>query len=215
MPRKQAERKLLSSLDRTRETNPLASPASPAARLCNLPARSAARGVDRGIPPGNAAQHAKRPAGGNIPCGPLSAHATRLRASPRAQNRASIEKRPPRARRPALPQPRAAVLSAKAGLTAEFGMGSGDPRLCGCAHAGRSRPHAGTRATLGAAWRPKRRIHPFQAPPFLEVRMGARARPISTARLNASRRLQLRPIYHVFCMGAYRRENSSRRRLPA
>ncbi len=39
--------------------------------------------------------------------------------------------------------------------------------------------------------------------------------PISTARLNASRRLQLRPIYHVFCMGTYRRENSSRRRLPA
>ena len=94
-------------------------------------------------------------------------------------------------------------------------MGSGDPRLCGRAHAGRSRPHAGTGATLGAAWRPKRRIHPFQAPPFLEVRMGARARPISTARLNASRRLQLRPIYHVFYMGAYRRENSSRRRLPA
>ncbi len=94
-------------------------------------------------------------------------------------------------------------------------MGSGDPRLCGRAHAGRSRPHAGTGATLGAAWRPKRRIHPFQAPPFLEVRMGARARPISTARLNASRRLQLRPIDHVFYMGAYRRENSSRRRLPA
>ena len=58
--------------------------------------------------------------------------------------------------------------------------------------------------------------HPsFQAPPFLEERMGARARPISTARLNASRRLQLRPIYHVVYMGTYRRENSSRRRLPA
>ena len=55
----------------------------------------------------------------------------------------------------------------------------------------------------------------FQAPPFLERRMGARARPISTARLNASRRLQLRPIYHVVYMGTYRRENSSRRRLPA
>ena len=37
----------------------------------------------------------------------------------------AIEKRPPRARRPALPQPRAAVLSAKAGLTAGFGMGPG------------------------------------------------------------------------------------------
>ena len=73
-------------------------------------------------------------------------------------------------------------------------MGSGDPRLCGRAHAGRSRPHAGRPGTLGAAWRPKRSIHPFQAPPSLSGRMGARARPISTARLNASRRLQLRPI---------------------
>ena len=59
------------------------------------------------------------------------------------------------------------------------------------------------------------KIASFQAPPFLERRMGARARPISTARLNASRRLQLRPIYHVVYMGTYRRENSSRRRLPA
>ena len=60
---------------------------------------------------------------GSLPCGPLAAH---------------IEKRPPRARRPALPQPRAAVLSAKAGLTAGFGMGPGDPRLCGRARGGRS-----------------------------------------------------------------------------
>ena len=51
---------------------------------------------------------------------------------------APIEKRPPRARRPALPQPSAAVLSAKAGLTAGFGMGPGDPRLCGRARGGRS-----------------------------------------------------------------------------
>lgn len=49
-----------------------------------------------------------------------------------------VEKRPPRARRPALPQPCAAVLSAKAGLTAGFGMGPGDPRLCGRARGGRS-----------------------------------------------------------------------------
>ena len=68
-----------------------------------------------------------------------------LRASPGACGahgargaRAYIEKRPPRARRPALPQPRAAVLSAKAGLTAGFGMGPGDPRLCGRARGGRS-----------------------------------------------------------------------------
>ena len=26
----------------------------------------------------------------------------------------------------------------------------------------------GIAGALGAAWRPKRRIHPFQAPPFLE-----------------------------------------------
>lgn len=66
------------------------------------------------------AQKARR---GRSPRGPLSAH---------------IEQRPPRARRPALPQPRAAVLSAKAGLTAGFGMGPGDPRLCGRARGGRS-----------------------------------------------------------------------------
>ena len=58
--------------------------------------------------------------------------------SPRGPLPAPIEKRPPRARRPALPQPRAAVLSAKAGLTAGFGMGPGDPRLCGRARGGRS-----------------------------------------------------------------------------
>ena len=73
-------------------------------------------------------------------------NATRARGgtgSPRGPCRpprplARIEKRPPRARRPALPQPGAAVLSAKAGLTAGFGMGPGDPRLCGRARGGRS-----------------------------------------------------------------------------
>ena len=71
-----------------------------------------------GVPPRR--EEARR---GNLPRGPLAA---------------PIEKRPPRARRPALPQPRAAVLSAKAGLTAGFGMGPGDPRLCGRARGGRS-----------------------------------------------------------------------------
>ena len=61
-------------------------------------------------------------------CGARGARGTRMH----------IEKRPPRARRPALPQPGAAVLSAKAGLTAGFGMGPGDPRLCGRARGGRS-----------------------------------------------------------------------------
>ena len=72
---------------------------------------------------GPAAQNAEEARRGNLPRGPLSA---------------PIEKRPPRARRPALPQPCAAVLSAKAGLTAGFGMGPGDPRLCGRARGGRS-----------------------------------------------------------------------------
>ena len=94
---------------------------------------------------------------GNLPRGPLPAHAAH--AAPGA--RAHIEKRPPRTRRPALPQLRAAVLSAKAGLTAGFGMGPGDPRLCGRARGGRSpaaqvfeparNPFSG--ATLAAAWR--------------------------------------------------------------
>ena len=60
------------------------------------------------------------------------------RAPPASRPLARIEKRPPRARRPARPQPCAAVLSAKAGLTAGFGMGPGDPRLCGRARGGRS-----------------------------------------------------------------------------
>ena len=84
------------------------------------PSRGVARNAARG-----AATSPKTRKGpqGDSPRGPLSAH---------------IEKRPPRARRPALPQPRAAVLSAKAGLTAGFGMGPGDPRLCGRARGGRS-----------------------------------------------------------------------------
>ena len=74
------------------------------------------------------------------------------------------KKRHARVRRPILPQPCAAVLSARAGLTSEFGTGSGDPRLHGRTRAGRSRagaiyalvkvPGARVRATLAAAWRP-------------------------------------------------------------
>ena len=75
-----------------------------------------------------------------------------------AAARAHIEKRPPRARRPALPQPGAAVLSAKAGLTAGFGMGPGDPRLCGRARGGRSPAAQCIRACQeplpGRPWRP-------------------------------------------------------------
>ena len=172
-------------------------------------------------PPGQIdALRRKRPAGATSPCGPLPAHAARLRASPRARRRASIEKRPPRARRPALPQPCAAVLSAKAGLTAGFGMGPGDPRLCGRARGGRSPaaqmysslPGPLSGATLAAAWRA--RIEDDASRSVLQSRM-RRARAISAARLSASPRLHLRPIDQVVYLGPYRRVDSSRRRLPA
>lgn len=157
---------------------------------------------------------------GDIPLRAFSAHAARLRTSPRARNRASIEKRPPRARRPALPQPRAAVLSAKAGLTAGFGMGPGDPRLCGRARGGRSpaaqmysslpgtpvRGDPGGRMAGTAEDRASRSV--------LSSRM-RRARAISAARLSASPRLHLRPIDQVVYLGPYQRVDSSRRRLPA
>ena len=147
----------------------------------------------------------KGPVGAASPCGPLPAH---------------IEKRPPRARRPALPQPCAAVLSAKAGLTAGFGMGPGDPRLCGRARGGRSPaalsysslPGPLTGATLAAAWRAREKIT-HRARCF-SSRM-RRARAISAARLSASPRLHLRPIDQVVYLGPYRRVDSSRRRLPA
>ena len=79
-------------------------------------------------------QDAEGPAGAIPPRAPPGARGARGARGTRMH----IEKRPPRARRPALPQPRAAVLSAKAGLTAGFGMGPGDPRLCGRARGGRS-----------------------------------------------------------------------------
>ena len=154
-------------------------------------------------------QDAERPAGGTSPAG-LS----------RRTRRARIEKRPPRARRPALPQPGAAVLSAKAGLTAGFGMGPGDPRLCGRARGGRSpaahdmeparSPHP------GRPWRPhgghgQKTAHRARCFPS---RM-RRARAISAARLSASPRLHLRPIDQVVYLGPYRKVDSSRRRLPA
>ena len=161
-------------------------------------------------------QNAEKPARGASPRGPLSAHAARAAPGARTQN----EKRPPRARRPALPQPRAAVLSAKAGLTAGFGMGPGDPRLCGRARGGRSpaalciracqEPLSG--ATLAAAWRARKKMaHRARC---LSSRM-RRARAISAARLSASPRLHLRPIDQVVYLGPYRKVDSSRRRLPA
>ena len=143
-------------------------------------------------------------------CGARDARGTRMH----------IEKRPPRARRPALPQPGAAVLSAKAGLTAGFGMGPGDPRLCGRARGGRS-PAAlcmepARNPCPGRPWRPhgghgQKTAHRARCFPS---RM-RRARAISAARLSASPRLHLRPIDQVVYLGPYRKVDSSRRRLPA
>ena len=151
------------------------------------------------------------PAGDRIPPRALPASAAA---------RARIEKRPPRARRPALPQPCAAVLSAKAGLTAGFGMGPGDPRLCGRARGGRS-PAAqvfepARNPSPGRPWRPhgghgQKMAHRARC---LSSRM-RRARAISAARLSASPRLHLRPIDQVVYLGPYRKVDSSRRRLPA
>ena len=123
--------------------------------------------------------------------------------------------RPARARRPVLPRTGSAVLWAMAGLAAEFGMGSGDPRLRGRARAGRPLRVRGSPGALAAAERRSGDVL-LSRPPAPGTRgREARARAISTARLNASRRLQLRPIDLVVYEGPYRRENSSRRRLPA
>ena len=65
-----------------------------------------------------------------------------------------MQKCPARVRRPILPQASPAVLSARAGLTSEFGTGSGDPRLHGRTRAGRCPAGPLHRATLAAAWRP-------------------------------------------------------------
>ena len=72
----------------------------------------------------------------NMKCGRASQH---RQVRPPRQGGRSAKKRPLRAERPVLPRPRAAVLSARWGLTAEFGMGSGDPPLHGSARGRRSR----------------------------------------------------------------------------
>lgn len=76
---------------------------------------------------------------------------------PSRQGGRSAEKRPLRAERPVLPRPGAAVLSARWGLTAEFGMGSGDPPLHGSARGRRSRGNRlavrGARGSPAPPWR--------------------------------------------------------------
>ena len=90
-----------------------------------------------------------------------------------------------------------------AALTAEFGTVSGDPRLRGRAHEGRSPV-----VKPGPPWRPHG-AHtdiPRRSRAPENLRCGKRrARAISAARLNGSPRLQLRPIDQVFCLGPYRK----------
>ena len=130
------------------------------------------------------------------------------------------EKRPLRAERPVLPRPGAAVLSARRGLTAEFGMGSGDPPLCGSARGRRSRGQLYV-ARPGPGCAPRRPGGRMRAPcrhdreTYVSLSVSKRrARAISNARLSASPRLQLHPIDLVFYQGPYRKGSSSRRRLP-
>ena len=101
------------------------------------------------------------PGGMNLKTPDTERHAPPRGAEPRNARRPRLPrgrglrmpKRPPRARRPILPQPDAAVLSAMAGLTSGFGMGPGDPRLHGRARAGRSR--AGLYGPVRAAGSPR------------------------------------------------------------
>ena len=124
-PIKPPRRTMPQDAERPARDDPPAVPARPTMpgggrmrRNADRPASEAATSAKRG--------EARR---GTSPAGLSGACAARR------QGRATA---PSRLRRPALPQPRAAVLSAKAGLTAGFGMGPGDPRLCGRARGGRS-----------------------------------------------------------------------------
>ena len=90
----------------------------------------------------------------NMKCGRASQH---RQVRPPRQGGRSAKKRPLRAERPVLPRPGAAVLSARWGLTAEFGMGSGDPPLHGSARGRRSRGNRlavrGARGSPAPPWR--------------------------------------------------------------
>ena len=112
-------------------------------------------------------------------------------------------------RRPGLPPPGAAVLSALGCLTSGFGTGPGMPTPP-WSPTGRRRSacRPGGPGPLRAAQRvggEKLRIE----------RLKGRARAISAARLRASPPLHLRSIDQVFYLGPYRKETSSRDPLPA
>ena len=90
-----------------------------------------------------------------------------------------------------------------AALTAEFGTVSGDPRLRGRAHEGRSSVFK-CRGYPGGRMARIPMISDDRAHRELRC-VKRRARAISAARLNGSPRLQLRPIDQVFCLGPYQK----------
>ena len=97
-----------------------------------------------------------------------------------------------------------AVLSAMGRLTSGFGMGPGVAAplwQLGPPGAPRVASHPGGRIARRPCFRSRL---PRPAP---ERGIARRARPISTARLSASRRLQLRPINLVVYEGPYRKED--------
>ena len=108
-----------------------------------------------------------------------------------------------------------AVPSALGGLTSGFGMGPGVPPLPWSLT---NEGHSSVRGEASAVpWGPhsatsRRPVSKRIAGTEKEER---RARPISTARLNALPRLHLQPINLVVYQGPYRRENSSWDWLPA
>lgn len=105
-----------------------------------------------------------------------------------------------------------AVPSALGGLTSGFGMGPGVPPLpWSLTNKGHSASRGGRSRALGAAQRDVETPRRSRSSESVK----RRARPISTARLNASQRLHLRPIELVVYEWPYRRENSSRDWLPA
>ena len=93
---------------------------------------------------------------------------------------------------------------------------------CGCPPRAPWQAHGGRPAPASKVSESPPRSHARTARTRSPVRLpprrgegGARARPISTARLRRSHALHLRPINLVVYEGPYRKENSSRGRLPA
>ena len=147
------------------------------------------------------------------PVGPFQLVAARTRP-PRAT-------RPGGRRRPSLPQGRPCSTLGAGGLNfrVRYGTGCAPAALAaGPRGALRRGRRAGSRpAASRAPWGPHSASGKPRGPrrPLGPCERARRARTISGARLSASPRLHLRPIHQVVSLGPYRREGSSRGRLPA